>query len=83
MEPDIQSGALMNGTARMNNKAAKILIGFEGFADFLGISTRKVFRHRHAMKAAGVIGRHAHGGRFYFVALPAKLSGYWRKREWE
>jgi hypothetical protein len=60
-----------------------ILIDFPAFASFLGISVRRIFRHRHAMEAAGAIENHFYQGRFYSVALPHRLCAYWKARSFD
>lgn len=67
----------------MQQVKPKILISFSAMAAFLGISARKLFRHRSAMRAAGVIEDRFHQGRLYSVALPAQINRYWRNRSFD
>ena len=56
----------------------KILIGFPEMAGFLGVSIRRVFQHRQAMRAVGAIEDHIYKGRLYTVSAPNELNRYWR-----
>lgn len=67
----------------MQQARTNILIGFGDFARFLGVSTRKVFRHREAMRATGAIEDHSYQGRLYSVAAPEALNRYWRQRSFD
>jgi hypothetical protein len=61
----------------------RILINFSDFAAFLGVSVRKVFKHRAAMRKLGVIETHCVQGRLYTVSCPDALNTYWKARSFE
>jgi len=67
----------------MQEQQTNILIGFGDFAEFLGVSIRRVFRHREAMQAAGVIEDHIYQGRFYSVCCPEHLNRFWKNRRFD
>jgi hypothetical protein len=67
----------------MYQASPKILIGFGDFAGFLGVSIRRIFRHRQALRSVGAIEEHFYKGKIYSVALPDRLTKSWKARKFD
>jgi hypothetical protein len=68
---DLVKGRSRNARAKVNKS---ILIDFPEMAGFLGVSTRRIRRHRFEMEKSGVIGLHNYQGRLLSVWPPPRKS---------